>query len=403
MAVSASAGSLRLLVRVAGRADFGIEIEHAATVLEAKIACTVGCDLDPNEMRLVYKGKVLKDDATLDASGVDGKDALFVAKGPKPAQQAGAAPEAAKAHPAAAAEAGSRCDGGGGLRLTIKGPGGLDATLMGISSDALVEMMRWRVSELCGLRPEETHVIHKARVLNDGVTLSACNVSDGDVLRVARRVTQADAIRPAATAEAAAPAAAADDYASGPMPMAWVAGGGDGMEATQRAMLAMAGALPAQVEAAIHARARAPAPAQVGIIRDHALERLEEEVRRMQHLVRLVLRERQNPGAAARREPLGPVEEDEHGEDPELLSDIARTMAEARSRGAPVPDVDRFVDRALQRARDARALQERLRREAGDMDPDLEDAVAAAEISSAAATRAPRKLGGGPPRSMGSQ
>mmetsp|Transcript_65816 Transcript_65816/g.195871 ORF Transcript_65816/g.195871 Transcript_65816/m.195871 type:complete len:128 (-) Transcript_65816:157-540(-) len=89
-----------------------------------------------------------------------------------------------------------------------------------------------------------------------------------------------------------------------------------------------------------------------------------------------------------------PAEAEE--EDPELLAHIARTMAEARARGAPVPRAAQFVDRALNRARDARALGARLEREASGLQPELEDALAAAEQTTAAAARAPRRLGGAP-------
>merc|ERR1719323_1277491 len=83
-------------------------------------------------------------------------------------------------------------------------------------------------------------------------------------------------------------------------------------------------------------------------------------------------------------------------EDPDLLAHISRTMAEARARGAPVPHAAQFVTHALERARQARALGRRLEREASGLQPELEDALAAAEQSAAAAARAPRRLGGGP-------
>jgi len=78
-----------------------------------------------------------------------------------------------------------------------------------------------------------------------------------------------------------------------------------------------------------------------------------------------------------------------------MLADIAGTLAECRSRGAPVPNARVFVDRAVERRRQARALQARLDREASGMEPELEDALAAAEVSVAAAARMPRRLGRG--------
>mmetsp|Transcript_34809 Transcript_34809/g.110542 ORF Transcript_34809/g.110542 Transcript_34809/m.110542 type:complete len:170 (+) Transcript_34809:247-756(+) len=83
-------------------------------------------------------------------------------------------------------------------------------------------------------------------------------------------------------------------------------------------------------------------------------------------------------------------------EDPEVLADIAGVLAEARSRGAPVPNAGVFVDRAVARRREVRARQARLDREASGLDPELEDALAAAEVDVAAAARWPRRLGHGP-------
>merc|ERR1712232_470431 len=126
-----------------------------------------------------------------------------------------------------------------------------------------------------------------------------------------------------------------------------------------------------------------------------------QEVRRMERHVRLIVRQRLRAGPDAIMRPLSTAEllaaeqegeADDSTEDPELTAEIARTLGEARARGVPVPNIQIFVERALVRARERRALAERLRREAGDMDPDLEDAVAAAESSVQAAARAPKRL-----------
>merc|ERR1712232_1063638 len=161
-------------------------------------------------------------------------------------------------------------------------------------------------------------------------------------------------------------------------------------------------------EAAIAAGPRGgfAVPGGVGIEREAEGEqqvRVDQEVRMMERHVRVIVRQRLRAGPGGIARPLGPTdfleaeaEGEESAEDPELLAEIARTMAEARARGAPVPNIQSFVERALSRAQQARVLAERLRREAGDMDPDLEDAVAAAESSVQAAARAPRRLGGAP-------
>merc|ERR1712060_212969 len=86
--------------------------------------------------------------------------------------------------------------------------------------------------------------------------------------------------------------------------------------------------------------------------------------------------------------------EDEEEVDAETMADISRVLAEARARGAPVPNAAVFVDRAVQRRREALVTQARLDREASGMDPELEEAFLAAEQTARAAERAPRRLGG---------
>merc|ERR1712066_1049052 len=110
--------------------------------------------------------------------------------------------------------------------------------------------------------------------------------------------------------------------------------------------------------------------------------RLPREVRAMGQRVRFLVAERQG------------VDVNSIEEDQDLLDHIARTMAEARARGAPVPNPTVFVDRALARASQARALHARLEREASG-NPELEDALMQAEQVTAAAARAPRRLGRG--------
>ncbi|CAJ1348475.1 unnamed protein product [Effrenium voratum] len=75
--------------------------------------------------------------------------------------------------------------------------------------------------------------------------------------------------------------------------------------------------------------------------------------------------------------------------DEEVLADISQTLAEARSRGAPVPRAAVFAERAVARAAQRRARQRRMEREASGMDPEIEDAMAAAEQQA----RRPRRLG----------
>mmetsp|Transcript_14257 Transcript_14257/g.39339 ORF Transcript_14257/g.39339 Transcript_14257/m.39339 type:complete len:423 (+) Transcript_14257:88-1356(+) len=405
---------MRLGLRCAGCPDFEVELEPSATVADVKVAATAGCDIDPEAMRIIFRGKILKDDdATLEASGVDGKEALHVARGKPSAKAAPLAEPSATGSAAAptlvdAVAATSVND----LSLNLKGPNGVEQVLHMRAAES-VESVRRRAAEICGFQDTQIHVMHKGKILKDGVALSACGVKSDDVLRVVPKAIQ----EPSASVQAAATAAEPSMSETGPMPMAWDSGidlsallGHAGQQEAIRIIegLGMTGASPEQLAAAVAAgrqggQARRQAPG-AGIIREEARERLDREVRLMERQVRILVRQRLRAGgndleaqralAQAQFDEAQGVEEDAEV-DEELLGEIARTMAEARARGAPVPNAARFVDRALARAQQARVLQERLRREAGDIDPDLEDAVAAAERSVAAAARAPRRLGGG--------
>merc|ERR1719387_2321191 len=108
---------MKIRVRCAGAPDFEVEFADATvTVADAKIDLTSGCDMDPDCMRVVFKGRVLKDDDTLEVSGLHDGATLHVARG-KPA-----APAATPSAPA-------------GLRLRLRGPGGVDMALDDLGPD----------------------------------------------------------------------------------------------------------------------------------------------------------------------------------------------------------------------------------------------------------------------------
>eukprot|EP00929_Paragymnodinium_shiwhaense_P096982 TRINITY_DN58752_c0_g1_i1.p1 TRINITY_DN58752_c0_g1~~TRINITY_DN58752_c0_g1_i1.p1 ORF type:complete len:417 (+),score=138.75 TRINITY_DN58752_c0_g1_i1:111-1361(+) len=413
MAAAAQAAVRTLTLKAAGCPDFKVDVDLPATVADVKVAAVACCDIDPEAMRLIFKGKVLRDEDDIDSCGLDGSLPLHIARG-KPASAASTSTSAASPSSAAATQGGgggyadgqaASQGGGGSWTLQVKGPGAAESTLSGVSPTQSVAELRAKVAQLCGLPVAEIHMLHKAKVLKDdgsAATVQACGLRDGDIVRVARRAVQQEPKPAPKPATGTLATSAADASSAMPMPMAWSdVGMSAETERMVRHMMNVNGATPEQVANAIAAAdfqqrqlaaqaARRQQP--VGLMRDEAQERLHQEVRLMERQVRLRLRERLNGevlGVRAARE----VEEDE--EDPELLADIARVMADSRARGAPVPDIDRFVDRGLERARQRRARQEQLRREQGEVDPDLEDAVAAAERVIAAASKAPRKLGGG--------
>jgi hypothetical protein len=269
--------------------------------------------------------------------------------------------------------------------VLLKGPNGAEQSL-DVQSSESVSQMRVRAAALFSLSGEEIHLVVRGKILKDEDAVSS--LAMGDVLRIARRAVQASS---STTSAAVAPAT--DDRMShggtgAPMPNAFgtapmdlqtlLAGAGNGGADLNPAALE---ALQRQLAAAARRQEAAQLPLEV---------RLPREVRLMGHQVRLRVAERQG------------VDPENIEEDPSLMDHIARTMAEARARGAPVPNIDFFVNHTLSRAEQARALNTRLNREADGLDPELEDALIAAEQVTAAAARAPRRLGGGGNSNAGS-
>mmetsp|Transcript_6108 Transcript_6108/g.16247 ORF Transcript_6108/g.16247 Transcript_6108/m.16247 type:complete len:169 (-) Transcript_6108:123-629(-) len=64
--------------RVPGTAAFAIELDRAAAVRDVKRAVAEECTVQPEHMRLIFRGKVLKDALSLEEEGYDGTEAVSV-------------------------------------------------------------------------------------------------------------------------------------------------------------------------------------------------------------------------------------------------------------------------------------------------------------------------------------
>jgi len=71
-------------------------VEASCTVLELKMKCEAECGLAPEQQRLFLKGKLLKDEDTLEKLAVSDKSTLFLVKGAGGAGGVAAASSAAK-------------------------------------------------------------------------------------------------------------------------------------------------------------------------------------------------------------------------------------------------------------------------------------------------------------------
>lgn len=53
---------IKVTIRQSNGEQFDVEIEGNALVKDLKVACKTGSGMEPEEMRLIFKGKILKDD-----------------------------------------------------------------------------------------------------------------------------------------------------------------------------------------------------------------------------------------------------------------------------------------------------------------------------------------------------
>ncbi|CAE7828183.1 DSK2A [Symbiodinium sp. CCMP2592] len=385
---------IMLKIKAAGGIDFPIEVAAmsegsatGATVQDVKIAATAGCDMDPEVMKVIYKGKVLKDDDTLVSCGIQTGDTLHVAKG----MSRPVAPSESQSSGYSAAR-GSE-SGKAKFEIYFKGPSGVEVPSDQFGEADTVEQLRQFASSAFSTNSDEVHLLHKGKILKDGASLGSCGVAAGSVLRVARRHNEKEV----ASNDTVQPTEVPEDVSS-PMPMAWGANSQGDLEQI-RAMARTLGLpmepleqvlreVPQQqaMTAAMQEIARLRRGPPAGETTAEMQARWDREAADMARQVRAYLSRREEG------------EEQEEDGDEELLADISRTLAEARARGAPVPNAAVFVDRAVARRRQARELHARMAREASGLDPEIEDAFAAAEQSLAASARAPRRLGGEPRR-----
>eukprot|EP00927_Polykrikos_kofoidii_P064972 TRINITY_DN60775_c0_g1_i1.p1 TRINITY_DN60775_c0_g1~~TRINITY_DN60775_c0_g1_i1.p1 ORF type:complete len:407 (+),score=82.20 TRINITY_DN60775_c0_g1_i1:100-1320(+) len=396
-----------LLFKAVGFPQFEVAVDLSSTVGDVKVEATAGCDIDPEVMRIIFRGRVLPDDATLESCGVTGAEALHIARGQRSSQTA--VVPVPTSPPCQSNVATQENHVVNSISLTIKGPEGAEAVLTALVAESPIDVVRCKAGELLGVPSEQIHLVHRGRVVSawPAATLAECGFEDGAVVRVARRAAGKQLTDGSTTVTGnSTTATAVDTTESGPMPMAWQ---NSGFTAEQTHLIRDAfarGALPEQVAEALAGAGpapRQPAPRRPpGVMGDDMQERLDREVRDMRRHVRQLVRERlQGDDGARLRDRLGlpgGVEDDDgdgEDDDMEMFDEIAQIMAQARARGAPVPNPETFVARSLARAQERRVLQERLRREMGDIDPELEDAVTAAEVSAAASARAPKRLGSG--------
>jgi ubiquilin len=64
--------SLKLVIRQSNGDQFEVEVESAAaSVAELKKACESGAQLPPDQQRLIFKGRILKDEQTLESYKIE--------------------------------------------------------------------------------------------------------------------------------------------------------------------------------------------------------------------------------------------------------------------------------------------------------------------------------------------
>lgn len=76
------ADKIKLTLRQNSGTQFEVEVDPKATVKELKIACQdLSGGISAEEMRLIFKGKILKDEQTLDEYKIENGVTLHLVKG----------------------------------------------------------------------------------------------------------------------------------------------------------------------------------------------------------------------------------------------------------------------------------------------------------------------------------
>ncbi|CDR94701.1 ubiquitin domain containing protein family, putative [Babesia bigemina] len=102
--------AIKVTIKISGGETFVVEVDQSITVLELKEKCAENAGATADKQRLIFKGRIVKDDETLESLKVeDGNTIHLVRSGVKPATSSGAASgtqaEAPKPTPAAGVNA----------------------------------------------------------------------------------------------------------------------------------------------------------------------------------------------------------------------------------------------------------------------------------------------------------
>lgn len=89
--------------KVSGGTQFSMELEPAMTILEVKQKAEAQCNFAPEAMKIIYKGRILKNEDTLDSHKVEDGHSMHVVRGMSSAATAPATTPAPVATPAAPA------------------------------------------------------------------------------------------------------------------------------------------------------------------------------------------------------------------------------------------------------------------------------------------------------------
>jgi ubiquilin len=75
------AESIKVTIRQNSGQQFDVTVAPTATVKELKVACQEGSGISADEMRLIFKGKILKDENTLDSYKIEEGVTVHLVKG----------------------------------------------------------------------------------------------------------------------------------------------------------------------------------------------------------------------------------------------------------------------------------------------------------------------------------
>ncbi|XBH87551.1 hypothetical protein VPH35_074978 [Triticum aestivum] len=166
-AAPAAAAQATLHIRGTSGNKFAVRADLGATVGELKAVVAGSCDVPAPQQRLIYKGRILKDDQTLASYGVEADHTIHMVRGAAPPATS-AAPAAANLGTSTTTPANTPPAGLGGLFQGLGSTGTAGSGAFGLSASGLpgLEQMQQQLTENPNLMREVLNTPAMQNIMN---------------------------------------------------------------------------------------------------------------------------------------------------------------------------------------------------------------------------------------------